>query len=327
MQLNSFKKFLIPLALLLVMAIVVNLFSSDYVLTILNLVLIYFIGALGISVLMGMTGLMMLASAAFMGIGGFISANLAVKLGVPVWLSMILAMLITGVFGALIGSALVKLSGAFFAFATLGFSQIVAVFLTNYRPFTGGPDGMQKIPTLALFGFELKTLSQWFNVLCVFCLIAAILVERIRNTKLGRSLEAIRDNDVAAQTLGINVYKTKIYAFVIASMLAACSGALIAHHNSVVSASLFTQVTSFKWFMMVMAGGVNSTLGTLLGTFIFTILPEVLRFSGLYINIIYGALIILMMIFMPDGLVGLIRKTWRKLTNHAIKKGGVSVAG
>jgi branched-chain amino acid transport system permease protein len=321
MDLTFLKKRVIPIVLILLVIVGVNLLTTDYVLTILNLVLIYFIGALGISVLMGMTGLMMLASAAFMGIGGFISANLALKFGVPVWLSIILAMILTGVIGAMIGSALVKLSGAFFAFATLGLSQIVAVFLTNYRPFTGGPDGLQRIPTLALFGFEFTTLTQWFNLLCVLCLVTALLVERIRNTKLGRSLEAIRDNDVAAQTLGINVYITKVYAFTIASVLAAFSGALIAHHNSVISASLFSQVTSFKWFMMVMVGGVNSTIGAFLGTLIFTIVPEALRFTRLYINVIYGVIIILMMIFLPDGLIGLVKDVWRKITVRRDKKG------
>lgn len=293
----------------------ISIWANDYLLTIINMSLIYFIGALGISVLMGMTGYMMLGSASFMGIGGFISANFAVKLGMPVWLSIILATIATGIIGAIIGSALVKLNGAFFAFASLGFTQIVSTFLTNYVPFTGGADGMQKIPTLSLGGFKVTSLLQWFFVLCIIAFGCGLLVERIRKTQLGRSLESIRDNSVAAETLGVNTYLTKIYAFTIATMFAALSGALIAHHNSVISASLFSSVTSFRWFMMVMCGGVNSTLGAFIGTVVFTFLPEVLRFTKLFINMLFGVAIILTMIYMPDGLMGVLQSIAARIKN------------
>ncbi len=305
-----------------ILLLCVPLMTNDYSLTVANTALIYFVGALGISVMMGMCGYMMMCSVAFMGIGGFISANLSKFYGFPTMLSTLIAILLTGLIAAIIGTAVVKLNGAFFAFATMGLTQIVSTILNNFKPFSGGPDGFAGVPTFSVFGWKVDGLRNWYYFLIVICVIVGLLIERIRRTSLGRSLQAIRDNETVAKTLGINTYATKIIAFVIAAALAAFSGCLLSHHNTVISARLFTVQTSTEWFLMVMLGGVNSTLGTFAGTLIVTFLPEIFKSFGSYFQLIYGIGVIVLMIFMPMGLAGVWQSMLKKIkTGKTVQKG------
>ena len=279
--------------------------SNPYQITVVNTALLYYIGALGISVMMGMCGQMTFASVSFIGIGAYAATQFSKTLGIPTLASLILAVIFTAIMSLIIGALLLRLSGGYFTFATMGFVNICAALFQNLKPLTGGANGIVGIPKLSLFGFEFNNLYKWFILLFVVCIGCGLLVQRIRKTSLGRSMAAVRDNELAAKSLGINCYQVKLIAFVISGAFAGLSGALLAFHNGAVSSALFSFSTATNFIIMVMLGGVNSTIGTFLGTFLVTLMPEMLRPLASYLVLIQGFLIILMMIFMPMGLAGI----------------------
>ena len=304
---------LIVLIVVVIVTLVIPRITSAYQLSIFNITLIYAIGCLGISIMMGMGGYMMLSATAFMGIGGFLSANLAMKAGFPVWLSIIACTVAMGILAYLLGQVLLNLTGSFFAFASMGIVQISFTFLQNYKPFSGGPDGLTLIPPLKMFGIVFDNYQKWFYVLIVLMIVTGICVERVRQSSFGRALQSIRDDKIAAQTLGVNPKVTAVYAFTVAGLLAGLTGGLIVHHNGSASATLFVQATSTRWFLMSMIGGINSTVGTILGVILMNFIPEVLRIAGQYMKILDGVLIVILMIFMPMGLMGLFRTIFMRI--------------
>lgn len=291
-----------------IFVIVIPLVSEGYSMMVVNMGLLFSIAAYGVSIMLGMGGQLSFAAVAFMGVGAYFTANLTSgRLGVIISTpaALLLSILVSAVLAFLIGLVLFRLKGTYFTFATIGLVQVAWSFYLNYKPLFGGPDGISKIANFKIFGFSPANYNQWFYILAVFVLIAALLVERIRRTQLGRSLSAIRDNEIAAQTLGINVYMTKVIAFTIAGVLAAVAGALYAMHSHFVSSDMFTFERSTSYIIMVMLGGVNNTVGVFVGSILVTILPEWLRFMQKYLQLIYGIGVILLMVFMPMGLSGL----------------------
>ena len=288
---------------------------DPYIMTVINSALMYFIGALGISMMLGMGGQMSFATVAFMGLGAFTTAQLTKTLGMHSVSAMFLSTLIVMAASGLIGLLLFRLSGAYFTFATIGLVQISSNIFTTYKPFSGGPDGLTGIPRLSFFGITFNNLYMWFYLLCAIAVICGLIVERVRRTALGRSLASVRDNEVAAQTLGVNVYMVKVISFIIAGAFAGISGSLIAYHYTSISAYLFSFVTSTTFVVMVMLGGVNSTVGTFVGTILVTMLPEWLRPLTQYMRFLYGIAIILMMIYMPMGLAGIWHTMSAKLSS------------
>ncbi len=290
--------------------------NEGYSMMVLNLGLIYSIAVYGISVMLGLGGQLSFAAVAFMGVGAYFTANVTSgRLGIAMdtSLSLLLTILLAAILSFLIGLVLFRLKGTYFTFATIGLVQVAWSFYLSYKPLFGGPDGISNIPTLKIFGFSPSNYNEWFYILCAIVLIAALLVERIRRTQLGRSLSAIRDNEIAAQTLGINVYMTKVIAFTIAGVLAAVAGSLYAMHSQFVSSDMFTFERATSYIIMAMLGGVNNTAGIFVGSVLVTMLPEWLRFMQQYLQLIYGIGVILLMVFMPMGLAGLASKVGKKI--------------
>jgi len=327
---NKLNKYIKPLALIafvIIFMIVIPKISSVYNIMVMDSAILYFIAALGITLMLGMGGQLSFATASLMGFGAFISALYTKNLGVPVWLSIPLSTLSTALLSLLLGMALLRLKGTYFTFATISFTYIATSIYNNYKPFTGGADGVINIPTLSIGSWSPKDLYSWFYLLMGVAILCYILVERIRRTYFGRALASIRDNEIAAQTLGINVFATKVIAFTCAGALAGLSGSLYAHFSRVVSQAQFTYDISINMLLMVMIGGVDSTFGTFLGAILITMLPEWMRPLRSYMRLIYGVGIILLMIFMPYGLTGILRaasdkikKRWKlSIGNH---KGG-----
>ncbi len=297
--------------------------NEGYSMMVLNLSLIYAIAAYGLSVMLGMGGQLTFAAVAFMGLGAYTTANLCSgRMGF--WMepmaAILISLLIGGAVAFLVGMILLRLRGTYFTFATIGLVQVAWSFYLSYKPLFGGPDGISGISTLRLFGWSPQNYNQWFFILVGFVVAVALLVERIRRTQLGRSLSAIRDNEIAAQTLGINVYMTKVIAFTIAGVLAALAGSLYAMHSQFVSSDMFNFERATSYIIMAMLGGVNNTVGIFVGSLLVTMLPEWLRFMQSYLQLIYGVGVILLMVFMPDGLAGLATKLLKALRRKRAKK-------
>lgn len=303
------------IAVALLFVLIVPGFTNDYSMQVLNVSLIMALLSFGLSILLGMGGMLTFAGTAFMGLGAYLVANLTTgRLG---WIlntseSLMIAILTCTVVAFLIGLVLLRLRGTFFTFATIALVQVSWSIYMNYKPFTGGPDGISRIPALSLFGFTPNGYRQWFYLLCVIVLLCILIVERIRKTKLGRSLAAIRDNEIAAQCLGVNIYRTKVIAFTITGALSALAGGLYAMHGGFISADNFTFDMATTYIIIVMLGGVNDTFGVLVGAILVNMLPEWLRPLARYIRLIYGIGVILLMVFMPMGLAGLLKQAFAK---------------
>lgn len=321
----------IPRELLIIIAaiiftVVVPLVTNNYSMGVMNLVVIYFIAALGLNILIGMGGQVSFAVVAFMGFGAYDYTIMTKNAGIAPVIAVLLSTILTAAVGYVLGLILFRLKGNYFTFATIGFVQIMANIYLNWEPVTGGPNGINGVPNLTIAGIGPTTPVQWFYLLMVIGVICLFLVENIRKTSLGRSLAAVRDNEIAAMSLGVNVYLTKVIAFAIAAALAGFAGALLAPHNKAVSAYLFTYDLTINYIIMVMLGGVNSTIGTFIGSFIVTALPETLRVLREYMRLIYGVAIILFMIFMPMGLTGGLKDVVKYFKNKKGKAKGAAAA-
>lgn len=312
---SSFRNTGIILVVLTAFMIIAPMFTNDYSMQVLNIAAINSIATLGISVMLGMGGQLSFSAVSFMGIGAYTLANLTSgRQGfiMDTLLATFISMLVATVLAFAFGLILFRLKGTYFTFATIGLVQVTYAIYMNFKPLSGGPDGISGIPFISIFGMKATGYRQLFYVIMAFVLISMFLIERIRTTQLGRSLASIRDNEIAAQTLGVDVYRTKVIAFTIAGTLAGLAGALLAMHNRFIAADNFTFDVTTTYIIMAMLGGVNNTVGVFVGSLLVTMLPEWLRPVQQYLKLIYGIGVILLMVFMPMGLAGLMTSLLKK---------------
>lgn len=301
-----------------------KLCTSMFMMMVINIALIYSLIAYGVSVMLGMGGELSFAGVSFMGGGAFLIANLTTgRLGVSI--SPVLAfLLIIPVFtlvAFLIGMVLLRLKSTFFTFSTIALVQMSYTIFNNFKLLFGGADGISGIPTTIIFGKKMLSYYMWLPVLLSIAVIVGLFVARIRSTPLGRSLASCRDNETAARTLGVNVYMTKVIAFTIAGVLSAMAGGLYGLLTKFVSADMFTYASSTKYVIMAMIGGVQSTLGAFLGAVIVQVLPQLLKNFERFFQMFWGVSIVLLMVFMPEGIVGIFRTIGYSIRSRGKKAG------
>ena len=318
---SKYKKLLLCILYVLACVLVYTLVKG-HSLRIVNLTFIWAIAVMGVSVMLGMTGKITFAGIAFFGIGAYTVANLTTgSFGFTVsslW-ALLAGAIVAGIVGCAIGAIILRLNGAFFLFSTICIVQIFYNLFINYAPLFGGPAGIVGVPPFSMLGFTANSQKKWFIVVAVFLGLIALLVERIRSTRLGRSLASIRDDETVAQTIGIDTYKAKVIAFTTTSMLSGLAGGLYAMLNTYIGYDMFTYAKSTNLVVMAMIGGVNNTVGIILGSLIITVIPEVFRNLAGWFRLAYGIAIVLLMIFLPTGFVGLfpkmlegIQRLWNK---------------
>lgn len=303
------KKNLLSVARILGIALVVLipfLVTSDYSLHVLNLAGIYAICVLGLVFLLGFTGQLSLGHAAFMGVGAYTSSLLAVELGLPFIVTFPAAILVSMLFGLIVGIPTLKLKGHYLAMATKGLNISLVLVLTNWREFTHGADGIVNIPRPAIGALEINSERSWYFLIVAILLLCYLVSRNIERSHIGRSFKAIKEGELAAEAMGINTYKTKILALVIASALAGASGSLFAHLNRFTCPNDYNPIQSTILLSMTIIGGSEYLVGGIFGAYILTMLPEVLRFLQNYARLIQGVLIVVITIFTPTGLVGII---------------------
>ncbi|MFZ7103169.1 MAG: branched-chain amino acid ABC transporter permease [Peptococcaceae bacterium] len=269
---------------------------------------VYIVLALGLNLITGVTGQLSLGHAAYMSIGAYSSAMVSMNLGLPFIFALLIGGCVAGLFGLIIGYPTLRLTGDYLAIATLGFGEIVKSLLFN-MPIVGGAMGLAGIPPKTTF-----TVTLFIVILAIF------LMYRAENSRFGRSLLAIREDEIAAECYGINATAYKIKMFVLGTFLAGVGGALWAHKIMVIQPSDFGFMKSIEILNMVVLGGLGSIPGTVLGATVLTSVPELLRFSAEYRMLLYGALLVAMMIFRPNGLLGginitkLLKRNFKSLT-------------
>lgn len=306
--------YLIGIVLLLIVPFI---FPNDYFIHILVMSGINILLVLSLNIISGFTGQISLGHAAFFGIGAYASALISLK-GIPVIIAFILAAIIAGILGLLIGYLVLRLRGHFFAIATLAFGQITFLILNNWMDLTRGPMGISGIPT----PFGLITKAHFYYLLLAMVLLFIYISVRMKFTKTGRALLAIRTDEITAATMGINVTYYKNLAFVWSAAIAGLAGANYAHFTQFLSPETFNLSMSINILLMLLIGGMGSVLGAVLGGVFITFLSEYLRAFAEYQMLVYGILIVLVVTFAPKGLNGIILSIRQILKKRKFRENG-----
>lgn len=313
-----------------VAAVIIPAVSSNYMLRVANMTMLSYLCVLSMFVVFGMAGQITFAQAGFWGLGAYIAAILTVKLGVSPLLALAASVVGTALVAAVLGLALFRLVGHYFGFSTIGLVMILNGIFQNWKPVTGGADGIPNIPPLSLGPLHFASDTSNFYLILAVAVGVSVSTHLLRNSALGRSFMAIRDNEIAARCMGIDSYRTKIVAFTIGAAYCGIAGALYAFLASYISAATFTFQQSALFLVMLMLGGYNSLAGPVVGTTLLMLLPEWVRFLQEYILLIYGSGVMVLMVIMPDGLIGGGRKAceyFRRRHGWAASVGGKTTHG
>jgi branched-chain amino acid transport system permease protein len=285
--------------------------ESNYYLRLVNMGLIYSLLAVSLNIVLGYAGQIALGHAAFFGIGAYTAALLTSgNSGLWFWPAFLAAGAVTGLSGLLIGIPALRLKGHYLALATLGFGEIMKVVFFNWREVTHGMDGISNIPAPSFGVFALQDDQSYYYLAAAVLALVLIACRRLERSKYGRRLAAIRDAELAAGTSGVPVPRLKIIAFVLSAIVAGFAGSLYAHLVTFISPDIFVFDVTAQLLSMVLIGGIGTTGGPVLGAFVLTFLPEMLRVSKAYYMLIYGLGLAALIVFLPAGLFGLL--AWRR---------------
>jgi len=310
---QSFLKFGITTLLLIFLIIVPLIVKNPYFLHIIIMAGIFVLLASSMNLITGCTGRLNLGHAGFYGLGAYGSTLLVMKMGFPVWIGMLFGGVISTLFGVLIGVPCLKLKGSYLAITTLAFGEITRLAFINLVELTNGPLGIRGIPgppplllpKIGLIQFESKIV--YYYLIFFICLICLLIIYRIMNSQIGNTFIAIREDEIRAETVGIDTITIKIINFALGAFFAGIAGSFYAHYVRFISPDTFTLNETFTILTMVVIGGLGTFWGPVLGGVIFTFLPELLRAIADYRMIIYGLLMTVSIIFMPEGLIGIFR--------------------
>ncbi|MFK4825583.1 branched-chain amino acid ABC transporter permease [Paenochrobactrum sp. BZR 588] len=302
------------LVLFALIALAPFFFPSGFYFRIGAMVFVNSLAVLGIVILTGYAGQISLGHAGFAGIGGYACALAPIHLGIHPGVAVFLGAAISAIMAYLVGRPILRLKGYYLGVATLGFGILISMVLSNERNLTGGPDGMS-VPELGLraglknIGINLTNGEFWYYFCGFVLLIGAWIVLNLYNSPMGRSLRALHGSEIAARTVGIDVARYKLLAFVISAVFASVAGSLIALQNKFITPDIAGFMHSIEMVTMAVLGGAASVLGAILGAAILTILPQVLTVFAEYEQLILGFVMMLVMIFLREGLLpSIVRK-------------------
>jgi branched-chain amino acid transport system permease protein len=312
MQYSRLVAYTILLAAAILLPTVV---TATYGRHILVMSLIFGFSALGLNVIFGFAGQAAFGLPAFFALGGYISALLTMRLDFPFWLALPGTMVLAAVFGFCIGYPSLHLRGIYFGITTMAFAQILYYIASNWMELTRGPNGLVDVPVPQLsagtFRVQFDSELSYYYLVLAGIVMALYLLSRLMETRLGRAFIAIRENEELAASVGIPPFRIKMIAFILACVITATGGSFYAHFVR------FMSPIEFQWyyigltFIMVITGGLGTIPGPIIGAVIFTILPEVFRFIEAYRNIMTGSLLIIVVMFFPEGIMGMIARRWK----------------
>lgn len=278
---------------------------SDYYTDVFTLAMLYAMLAVALNITVGYTGVFVMGFIAFYAIGAYTMGLLTTKYHLMgFWPALPLCGLFSMAAGLLLGFPTLRLKGDYLAIVTLGFGEIVRLLLNNLDSFTGGPNGISGIPRPSFGPFVLDGVMPYYFFCLAMLVTMIVIVRRLERSRFGRSWIAIRENELAAGVLGIDVFRKYLLSFSISSFLGGIAGALFASKQGFVSPESFTFFESVLVLCMVVIGGIGSIPGSVLGALMLIVLPEMLREFALYRMLLFGTLIIAFMVFRPSGIMG-----------------------
>lgn len=288
-------------------------FEGGYLMNVLVFVGINTMMAIALNLLLGYAGQISLGHAGFFGLGAYLSGIMTTAFNVNSWVAIPVAAFIVGSLAFLIGFPVLKLKGHYLAMATLGLGIIVYIVFNETIDWTGGPSGLSGIPNLEFAGISFDSDVKNYYLIWGVTLLVMLFSLNLANSRFGRALRAVHDSEVAAQVLGVNTRLLKVQIFALSAIISSLAGSLYAHTMTFISPASFGFNFSIELLTMVVIGGLGSLYGSFLGAALLTLLPEILRGANDYDIIIYGALLMLMIMFMPGGLVRGIPSLFRKI--------------
>lgn len=316
---------------LIILLVLISVFGHRYSIYILNISGIHVIGAIGLNLLIGYTGQVSIGHAAFIAVGAYSTTILGQWAPIPSLLLILLSGVISGVVGMVVGIPCLRLRGLYLAMATMSFSIIIEYMLFHWIDLTNGPMGMAA-PVLSILGYPINNHVRFFYCILIIIIVLAFAVKNLTRMKIGRAFVAIRDRDIAASIIGVNLTRYKVLAFGISSFYAGICGSLLAYYMTHINPESFDLFLSVQYIGMIIVGGLGSIAGSIFGAVFMTVVPELLKLlfeiseSALGMKVpeftdqlrvaLYGFLIIVFLIFEPGGLfaiwqrVKIYFKTW-----------------
>lgn len=282
--------------------------QNRYQVHVINTVGIYILISLGLNIAMGFAGQFNLAMGALWGVGAYTAAILNTRLGTPFWLNLPAAMIIAGVIGAIVGLPSFKVRSHYLAIVTIGLGEVINIFLVNVQGFTGGADGIARIRMPNLFGIPINNDERYYYLILFVVILGFLAARQILRHRIGRSFRAIRDDYQAAKAMGVNTAYYQILAFVISASYAGAAGALFAHLNTYISPDIFEFSSTLFVMTMTMVGGMGSLAGSFVGGLALPVLQEYLRVIKNWQLVVYGAAIVVVVLFIPGGVMELMRR-------------------
>lgn len=309
------------LGILLAVAVLFPQFLSAYQTNVMTTALMYVVLGLGLNIVVGLAGLLDLGFVAFYAVGAYTYALLNLHFGLGFWTVLPIGGLIAATFGIILGFPVLRLRGDYLAIVTLGFGEIIRLILENWGEFSQGPSGISNISRPGFFGIELDlqaSIIYTYYLMVILVILTIFVVNRLQDSRLGRAWIALREDEIACQAMGIDKRKTKLVAFSLGAFWAGIMGVMFAAKTTFVNPASFTFLESAIILAIVVLGGMGSIVGVLCGALILILMPEYLRALSQYRMLAFGAILVCMMVFRPQGLISNIRRTYtfkKKSTN------------
>lgn len=316
----------VRLALFVAALLIFPFFANRYWLTLANQIGIATIGALGLNILTGYTGQISLGQGAFLAVGAYSAGLLVINLGLPFWLAIPLACLVTAGVGVIFGLPSLRLKGLYLAIATLAAQEIVIWLITHWDALTGGTDALV-VPTPTLFGATLNSNFRFYWIIVLLAGGTALFTANLFRSRVGRAFVAIRDQDIAAEVLGVDVFRYKLLAFATSSFFVGLAGAMTAYWRTIISWERFTIETSILYLAMIIIGGLGTVNGSFFGAAFMVLLPPFIsniaqppegvvpgmaQILPAIQQSVFGLVIILFLVIEPEGLA----KLWRNVKDY-----------
>jgi len=298
------------------------LVRNNYIQHIAITCLIYACLALSLNIIIGLSGQFSLGHVTFYGIGAYTTALMMMRLSVNFWLALLCGALLSGIIGALLAIPTLKLHGDYVAVVTLGFGEVFRLFITNAVKLTRGPMGIPGIKSPSIFGLVINSKIEYYFLFLIVTAIVVFFIHRMLKSGFGLTVLAMNSDPIAAAAIGIYPVKFKLTTFTAGAVIAGLMGGLFAVYLSFIGPTNFAYAESISMVSMVVLGGLGSVIGSVAGAIILTLLPELLRAINDYRLMIFGAVMIIMMIFRPNGIWGLDRRE-----KNSLLKGGHIDAG
>ena len=304
------KKWIYFLGLAVLVGLLPFMVKGGYYLLILNIIAINGLVVLGLNLLIGFAGQISLGHAAFFGMGAYLSAIFTAMYNTPPWFTLVAVMVFTALVAYVLGIPTLRLEGHYLVMATLGFNIILYILMVQMEYWTGGPSGFAGIPPLHLGSFPLQGDLHYYWLLWSFFLVIFFLSLNLVDSRVGRALRAIHENELVANAMGVNTERYKVIIFAISAAYASLAGSLYAHYLSFISPKTFDIFYSVQIVTMVVVGGIGNLWGGLLGVAVLTALPEVLHAMRDYALLLYGVILMGALVFFPEGLLPGLAKLW-----------------